>query len=81
MRKTMLGLFAALPLSLLGSTGAAEAYPLSLYQYSYPGSSMTMVSGPAGYQGFGYGTSNFGTYTDNYGTTTCVAVGYSVICN
>ena len=79
MRTTLLALFAA-PLALLACSGAAQAYPWSYYGYSSPYSSFSMVNGPDGYSGYGFGTGNMGMYTDNYGTTTCTAVGNAVMC-
>ena len=80
MRKALLGLLAAAPLAVLSNTGAAQAYPWSYYETSTPTSSFSMINGPGGYSGVGFGTSTMGMYTDNYGTTTCMAVGYSVMC-
>jgi hypothetical protein len=80
MRKSLLGLLLATPLTLLGSVGAAQAYPWSYYEYNSPYSSFSMINGPGGYSGMGFGTSTMGMYSDNYGTTTCVAVGQSVMC-
>jgi hypothetical protein len=80
MRKSLLGLLLATPLTLLGSVGVAQAYPWSYYEYNSPDSSFSMINGPGGYSGMGFGTSTVGMYSDNYGTTTCVAVGQSVMC-
>jgi hypothetical protein len=80
MRQLLLGFFLATPLALLGNGGAAQASPWSYYGYSSPDSSFSMINGPGGYSGVGFGTSTMGIYTDNYGTTTCMAVGYSVMC-
>jgi len=80
MRKALLGLLAATPIALFAGTGAAEASPWSYYGYSSPYSSFSMVNGPGGYSGYGFGSGNIGMYTDNYGTTTCMAMGSSVMC-
>ena len=79
MRTGMLSLLAA-PLALMGASAPASAYPFSSYSYSSPYSSYMRLNGPGGYSGFGYGTRNFGMFSDNYGTTTCMAVGNSVMC-
>ena len=79
MRTAILGLLAA-PVALMAASAPASAYPFSSYSYSSPYSSYMMLNGPGGYSGFGYGTRNFGMYSDNYGTTTCMAVGNSVMC-
>ena len=80
MRQTLLGLLIASPIALFANLGSAKASPWSYYGYSSPYSSYSMISGPGGYSGFGFGTSSMGMYTDNYGTTTCMAVGSSVMC-
>ena len=80
MRRLLLGLALATPLALLASAGAANASPWSYYGYNSPYSSLSMVNGPGGYSGFGFGTSTMGMYSDNYGTTTCMAVGSNVMC-
>jgi len=79
MRKALLALITA-PLAAVSISAPANAYPWSYYGYSSPYSSYSMISGPGGYSGYGFGTSNMGMYSDNYGTTTCMAVGYSVMC-
>lgn len=79
MRKALFGLIAA-PLAALSISTPANAYPWSYYGYSSPYSSYSMISGPGGYSGYGFGTSTMGMYSDNYGTTTCMAVGNSVMC-
>lgn len=79
MRTTLLALIAA-PLAVLASSGSAQAYPWSYYEYNSPSSSFSMLNGPYGYSGYGFGTSTMGMYTDNYGTTTCTAIGHSVMC-
>ena len=80
MRRLLLALLAAVPLAALGSAPAAQAYPWSYYGYSSPSSSYYMLNGPGGYSGYGWGTRNMSTYSDNYGTTTCMAMGSSIMC-
>jgi hypothetical protein len=80
MRKIILCAFAAIPLAILGGAGQAKAYPWTYYGYSSPYSSYSMVSGPGGYSGMGFGGPNWGMYSDNYGTTTCLSTGSSLMC-
>ncbi|NDG75536.1 MAG: hypothetical protein EBX49_09435 [Synechococcaceae bacterium WB8_1B_136] len=80
MRQSLLGLLAAVPLALLASQGSAQANPWSYYEYSSPYSSFSMLNGPGGYSGYGFATPTMGMYSDNYGTTTCMAVGSSIMC-
>ena len=79
-RKALLGLLAATPLTLFTSVSPAKASPWSYYGYSSPASSYSVISGPGGYAGFGYATGTVGMYSDNYGTTMCVSTGYGVMC-
>jgi len=80
MRKALLGLLTATPLTLFTTTAPAQASPWGYYGYSSPYNSYSMITGPGGYSGFGYATGNVGMYSDNYGTTMCVATGYGVMC-
>ena len=80
MRKALLAFLAAAPLSLLGAATPAHADSWNYYGYSTPYSNTMLVNGPGGYSGYGWGMGNMGMYSDNYGTTTCMAVGNSVMC-
>ena len=79
MRAALLGLIAA-PLAVIGASVPANASPFWYYSSSSPYSSYSLMSGPGGYSGFGYGTGNVGMYSDNYGTTTCARIGGSIMC-